>query len=177
MDTSTPMGWWQFQNSLASRLASLMQMMRRTLTIWCVGSIVHLVFAFLNFFLQRCFVRGISLSKTILLQMMRRTLTIWMTAMCGREGCNQAVHQPQVSPCFYPAPIIIARASPLLVVIIAKSQLPDRGRCSCVKNCDGQFIVNFSLDFNGQRWHINERGVKNIMQTKSTLSTTYLHLY
>ena len=77
--------------------------------------------------------------------------------MCGREGCNQAVHQPQVSPCFYPQPHYNCQ-SPLLVVIIAKSQLLDRGRCSCVKNCDGQFIVNFSLDFNGQRWHINERG-------------------
>ena len=83
--------------------------------------------------------------------------TIWMTAMCGRkEGCNQPVHQPQVSPPTFILVIIIA--SPMLVVLIAKSQLRDRGRCSGVKNCNAQFIVNLSTASNGQRCHINERG-------------------
>ena len=89
------------------------------------------------------------------LAMMRR-LTIWMTAMCGRkEGCNQPVHQPQVSPPTFILVIIIA--SHMLVVLIAKSQLLDRGRCSGVKNCNAQFIVNLSTASNGQRCHINER--------------------
>ena len=83
--------------------------------------------------------------------------TIWMTAMCGRkEGCNQPVHQPQVSPPTFILVIIIA--SPMLVVLIAKSQLLDRGRCSGVKNCNAQFIVNLSTASNGQNRHINERG-------------------
>ena len=52
-------GQWQSRTRLASRLASLMQMMRRTLTIWCVGSIVHLIFAFLNFsFFAKVFCKG-----------------------------------------------------------------------------------------------------------------------
>ena len=83
--------------------------------------------------------------------------TIWMTAMCGRkEGCNQPVHQPQVSPPTFILVIIIA--STMLVVLIAKSQLLDRGRCSGVKNCNAQFIVNLSTASNGQGCHINERG-------------------